>query len=187
MMHDVSRSTTTDRRYFGIAAAIVEKVEDDPASEGRVRLKLPWFDPTELTDWCRVATLFAGNGYGSSWTPEAGDEVLVGFEHGDIRVPIVLGGLYNGVDKPPTERTASKNQKLFRTKAGHQLVFDDSSGSMSIELVTKGGHALRLDDDKGSITLAVAKGASITLDQSGIKIDAGAGTVTVTGGTIKLN
>ena len=33
--------------------------------------------------------------------PDVDDEVLVGFEHGDIRRPYVLGGLWNGVDKPP--------------------------------------------------------------------------------------
>jgi uncharacterized protein involved in type VI secretion and phage assembly len=184
---DLSRSAATDERYYGLAEAIVEKVEDDPASEGRVRLKLPWFDPSELSDWCRVATLFAGNGYGSSWTPEKGDEVLVAFIHGDLRLPVVLGGLYNGVDKPATARSASRNEKLFRTKAGHQLTFDDSSGSLRIELRSQGGHSLLLDDDKGSITLTCAAGASIKLDQTGITVDAGNGIVTVTGQTIKLN
>ncbi len=36
--------------------------------------------------------------------PEEGDEALVAFEHGDIRHPVVLGGLDNGKDKPPTHR-----------------------------------------------------------------------------------
>ena len=33
--------------------------------------------------------------------PEVNDEVLVTFIHGDMRVPVVLGGLWNGVDVPP--------------------------------------------------------------------------------------
>lgn len=186
MTRDASRAATTDERYYGVAEAIVAEIED-PDGEGRVRVKMPWFDPTELTAWCRVATLFAGNGYGSSWTPEKGDEVLVAFVHGDLRIPIVLGGLYNGVDKPPTARTSSRNQKMFQTKAGHRLTFDDSNGSMRVELVTKGGHAVTLDDDKGSIELSAQSGASITLDAKGVTIAAGSGTVTVTGSTIRLN
>jgi uncharacterized protein involved in type VI secretion and phage assembly len=34
--------------------------------------------------------------------PEVDDEVLVAFDHWDIRFPVVIGRLWNGVDKPPT-------------------------------------------------------------------------------------
>ena len=42
----------------------------------------------------------AGKGRGLFYLPEVGDEVLVAFEHGDIRRPYVIGSLYNGSDKP---------------------------------------------------------------------------------------
>ena len=35
--------------------------------------------------------------------PEVGDEVLVAFDHGDARLPFVVGGLYNGKDELPVE------------------------------------------------------------------------------------
>ena len=35
--------------------------------------------------------------------PEIGDEVLVAFEHGDIRQPIIVGSLWDGAERPPTE------------------------------------------------------------------------------------
>ena len=82
------------------------KVTGDPEHECRVTLRFPFFDgATAETDWCRVVQPYAGNGYGAVFVPEEGDEVLVAFVHGDMRFPIVLGGLYNGQDKPPTDRT----------------------------------------------------------------------------------
>ncbi len=47
--------------------------------------------------WVRVATPVAGANWGSHFIPRAGQEVLVGFMHGDIDRPVVLGAVYNGV------------------------------------------------------------------------------------------
>jgi phage baseplate assembly protein V len=195
------RSMTTDRRFYGVAEALVASVED-PEKEGRVKLRLPWFDSDEVTDWCRMANLFAGNGYGSTWTPELEDEVLVAFVHGDLRFPVVLGGLYNGKDKPPRARTATNNQKTLRTKAGHEVLLDDSSGSLGVEVTTSAGHRLRLDDVNHRITLEVSGGPSIVMSRNGgdmqvkatsITLDAtsitlkASGTLTAEGTQIKLN
>lgn len=197
----IPRSTSADRRFYGVAEALVAAVED-PEKEGRVKLRLPWFDSTEVSDWCRVANLFAGNGYGSTWTPELEDEVLVAFIHGDLRFPVVLGGLYNGKDKPPRARTATNNQKTLRTKAGHEVLLDDSSGSLGAEVVTSHGHRLRLDDVNDELTLELSggpsivmrknggemrlKATSITLEASSITLTA-SGELTATGKQIKLN
>ena len=118
-----------------------------PGGRGpRQASSFPWFDDEMVSEWCRVAQPYAGNGYGVFLVPEVGDEVLVAFIHGDMRLPIVLGGLYNGQDKPPTSRQDDTDQKLIRTKAGHELLFDDSDGTERVTLETAGGHALDLDD-----------------------------------------
>jgi uncharacterized protein involved in type VI secretion and phage assembly len=181
-----SRAFSTDRRFYGVAEALVEAVED-PDGEGRVKVRLPWFDGAEVSDWCRVANLFAGNGYGSTWLPELGDEVLVGFVHGDLRLPIVLGGLHSSVDKPPRARTADANPKLLRTKAGHELLLDDSQGSLGIEVLTSAGHRLRLDDVDNQITLELAGGPSIVMAQSGGSIRMQATSITLEATDITLN
>ncbi len=161
------RSRSTDRRYYGVVEAIVAKVTDDPEHECRVTLRFPFFDgATAESDWCRVVQPYAGNGYGAVFVPEEGDEVLVAFVHGDMRFPVVLGGLYNGVDKPPTDRTASQDQKLIKTKHGHQVVLDDSQGQEAIRIITEGGHELILDDHGGTIAVT-GNGVKITLEDSG--------------------
>jgi phage baseplate assembly protein V len=171
------RSRSTDRRYYGLASALVERVED-PEREGRVTLRFPWFDGGRTeSDWCRVAQLYAGNGYGSLFVPEAGDEVLVAFVHGDLREPIVLGGLYNGKDKPPGHRAADQDRKMIRTKGGHQLTLDDTGSAQAIRVVTAGGPELILDDASGNIAIT-GNGVSVTL--------ADTGTVTVSGSVVKV-
>lgn len=175
-----SRALTADKRYYGVAEAVVTSV-DDPEQEGRVKVQFPWFDPGMDSDWCRVAQIYAGKGYGAFWVPEIDDEVIVGFVQGDMRFPIVLGGLYNGVDKPPTHRDSSTDQKMFQTKAGHILLFDDTSGQERVQLTTKGGHEVTMDDAGQSVTVETSSGQKITMDASSITIEAKA-SVTVKGG-----
>ena len=76
---------------------------EDPGGLGRVKLFLPWPSDENETDWARVCTPMAGKERGIFFLPEVEDEVLVVFEHGDPRRPVVLGGLWNGVDKPPSK------------------------------------------------------------------------------------
>jgi uncharacterized protein involved in type VI secretion and phage assembly len=91
------RAQTTDKRFYGVVEAVVVEVVD-PDKEGRVKIQFPWFDEEMVTEFCRVRQFYAGNGYGAFFVPEAGDEVLVAFVHGDMRMPVILGGLYNGKD-----------------------------------------------------------------------------------------
>jgi uncharacterized protein involved in type VI secretion and phage assembly len=194
----VPRAQTTDKRFYGVVEALVVDVID-PEKEGRVKLQFPWFDEDVVIEWSRVRQFYAGNGYGAFFVPEVGDEVLVAFVHGDMRMPVVLGGLYNGEDKPPSDRQKAKDQKMIRTKAGHELVFDDSSKERRIKLTTaashvldlddkdkkvlvktSGGHELELDDGANTVTVKTSGGQSMVLDANG-------GRVTVTGATVVLD
>jgi phage baseplate assembly protein V len=175
----VPRAQTTDKRFFGVVEAIVVDVVD-PDKEGRVKLQFPWFDEDMVTEYARVRQLYAGNGYGTFFIPEVGDEVLVAFIHGDMRMPVVLGGLYNGQDKPPSDRQQDKDQKLLRTKAGHELLFDDSSNQRRVSVTTAGGHSIDLDDQNQKVTVQTSGGQSLELDVA-------SGQVTVTGATIVLD
>jgi uncharacterized protein involved in type VI secretion and phage assembly len=194
----VPRAQTCDNRFFGVTEALVVDLID-PKKEGRVKLQFPWFDDEMVTEFGRVCHLYAGNGYGSFFVPEVGDEVLVAFIHGDMRLPIVLGGLYNGKDKPPSDRQKDKDQKIVRTKAGHELLFDDSSQQRRIKLTTAGAHVLDLDDKDKKVLVKTSGGHEVELDDSGSKVtvktasgqsmvlDGNSGQVTVTGATVVLD
>lgn len=193
----VSRSRSTDKRFYGVVQGIVTDVEDKDAKEGRVKVQFPWFDDQMETEWCRVRQFYAGNGYGAFFVPEVGDEVLVAFIHGDMRLPVILGGLYNGKDKPPSFRSKDQDHKMIRTKGGHELLFDDTSSKQRVRIKTQGGHSADLSDVDKKITLQSSGGQTVIIDDSAktitlqtngksVKIDGSSGDITATGANIVL-
>ena len=56
-------------------------------------MKYPWLSGDHASDWARVVAPGGGAQPGVEFLPEVNDEVLVGFEMGDIHYPYVLGGL----------------------------------------------------------------------------------------------
>jgi len=72
----------------------------DPDGHGRVRVRVNGVpDPGDV--WARVATLMAGSHRGTWFMPEEGDDVIVAFEGGEIRRPVVLGALWSASAPPP--------------------------------------------------------------------------------------
>lgn len=165
MTRAAPRSRSTDQRYYGVVEAIV--VENDGDDEGRIKVKFPWFDGSTVTDWCRVSQLYAGGGYGSVFVPEIDDEVLVAFVHGDMRFPIILGGLYNGVDKPPTARKDGVDQKIIRTRHGHEVLFNDAADKAAVRIKSAAGHVVEMDDQGKAIKITAAAGGSVTVTAEG--------------------
>ena len=83
----------------GVVPAVVTNAKD-PDQLGRVKIKLPWLADSYESWWARTVQPGAGKDRGAAILPEVGDEVLVAFAQGDLEHPYVLGGLYNGMDKP---------------------------------------------------------------------------------------
>src|SRR5438067_2533748 len=87
-------------KIYGVVVGLVVN-NRDPEGLGRVKVMFPWLDDSCESWWARIAFTMAGPGRGFWWIPEVNDEVLVCFEHGDVRFPYIIGGLYNGQDRPP--------------------------------------------------------------------------------------
>lgn len=163
--------------FHGVAPAIVTSL-DDPDGQGRVQVELPWSldpDAERYLAWARMATLFAGKNRGSWFLPDKDDEVLVAFEQGDPRRPYILGGLWNGKDKPPeAEHSAKNDKKVIRTRNGVKMTMDDTSGQEKFQLETPGGQKLHLTDGPGEILIEDSNGNSVKLGPSGISVTASA-------------
>jgi phage baseplate assembly protein gpV len=102
----------------------------------------------------RVAAPMAGSRRGAYFMPEVGDEVVVGFELGNLNRPVILGALWSDVDAPPAhaDTSASNNIRTLTSRAGHQITFDDSAAG-KIDIKTAGGVEITLDDAGAKITI----------------------------------
>ncbi len=184
-----ARSAAVDSRFYGVYTAVVAEIGDD-AHPSEVRLVYAWYDPQMRSEWCRICNPYAGNGYGAVWHPELDDEVLVAFIQGDMRLPVVLGGLYNGVDQAPTARSASLDQKMFRTKGEQELLMDDTEGQKRIRLLSSAGHEVDIDDEGMKIVIKANGGSKITIDDNAatIKVETSGGqSVTLEAGSVKIS
>jgi uncharacterized protein involved in type VI secretion and phage assembly len=166
-------------RWYGVYAATVSDVKNDPDGIGRVKVTLPWAPDNgseSYETWARVATLMGGNNRGSWFIPDQGDEVLVAFEGGDPRRPYILGGLWNGKDKPPESMDGGGNnyKKVIRSRNGVKVTLDDTDGQETMVLETPGGQKVTLKDGPGSVELVDSNGNSLKLDSSGVTVQASA-------------
>ena len=74
----------------------------DPQGKGRVRVRMNWQTDGMQTGWVRVMTPDGGSSKdvksnrGFVFIPEVGDQVLLGFRHGDPARPYVWVACFNG-------------------------------------------------------------------------------------------
>ena len=148
----------------GLVEGIVDKNDEDPAGIGRVRVRFPTLPDAPGSYWARVVTPMAGNERGWVSLPEVEDEVLVAFLHGDIHHAVVVGALFNGQDKPPyANEDGDNNIRMFKSRSGHTVTFDDTSGGEKIEMVTS-GEAVKVVYDAANKKLSVTCSGDIELE-----------------------
>ncbi|HLI55009.1 MAG TPA: phage baseplate assembly protein V [Acidimicrobiales bacterium] len=158
---------------------------NDPKHWGRVRVKYAGLSADVESDWARVVTVGGGKERGSVWIPEVDDEVLLGFESGDARRPVVIGGLFGEqATMPATEIADGKVQsRAMTSRLGHVVAFLDGTAAdkQAIELVLAGKqHTLHLGQDKLAVTVPAGTPVEITAGGTAIKFS-GSGDVAVQG------
>lgn len=191
-------AAATRPAFEGVVVGVVTNVAD-PERAGRVKLSLPWLDPRYESDWAQVSQPGAGPRAGALLMPEVGDEVLVGFEFGDVRRPIVLGGMLSRRSTPdlggdPVRVTGAAGSVARRgvvSASGSHLVFHDElppSGAAppTAARITLGAGdgdlALDIDQVKSTVTISCAPAAGAGR--------AATGTLTIRcgeGGTINID
>lgn len=142
---------TTKPRIDGVQTAVVvgspgEEIYTD--KYGRIKLQFHWDRYGEKNEssscWVRVATLWAGNKWGTLNIPRVGQEVVVTFLNGDPDQPLVIGSVYNSTHMPPVALPAGKNFAGMRSKnvkgdvgGSNEFSLDDTGDSQQVKLHAK--------------------------------------------------
>ena len=177
-------------RHDGLVVGMVSAIADDPDAAGRVKVSLPGLDTTIESQWARLAVLGGGAKRGMVFLPEVGDEVLVGFEGGDVRRPVVLGGLFGKKDALPTELVAdgAVTHRRLTSRLGHVVELADGTGpsAQHIRLALAGNEiSLRLGKDRADLKLPSGVPLKMVSGSSSIELD-GQGGIVISGTTISL-
>ncbi len=168
---------------YGVLVGVVTNINDDKGGMARVKVKFPTISDKEESTWARVVSPMAGASRGIEFLPEVNDEVLVAFEYNDINYPYVLGGLWNGKDKPPdTTANVVKNGKvqkrIIKSTSGHIITLDDTDKAEKISILDKTG--------KNSIVIDSAKNTLTIIAEQDITIEASKGNLTIQGDSVRL-
>ncbi|WDS37808.1 type VI secretion system tip protein TssI/VgrG [Pseudoxanthomonas sp.] len=172
-------------------AKVVGKSDEDIEvdSQGRIQVAFHWIhgSTTEQDDRScpvRVASSWAGKGWGVQSIPRVGQEVVVSFLDGDPDRPLVIGSVYNG-DNPlpytlPDNRTQSGirsrslkgtgddfNEIRFEDKRGEEDLFVHAQKDMHEEV--ENDHVMQIDHDQATTvnndqTLTVKHDRTETVD-----------------------
>jgi phage baseplate assembly protein V len=142
-----------DRMYEAVVGIVVDN--KDPQKLSRVKVRFPSLPGEDTSAWAPLAALGAGKQRGWYFLPELDDEVVVMFEHGDIRRPVVLGALWNGQDDPPEQNGGSNDRRVIVSREGSKIVFDDDAGTITLE----SGPGKVVIDTSNKITIEAGGGA----------------------------
>jgi uncharacterized protein involved in type VI secretion and phage assembly len=177
ILFDVVNSTVNEEarmnRIAGVVIGVVTN-NQDPDGMGRVKVKFPWLSDVDESYWARIASPMAGKKRGVYFLPEVEDEVLVAFEHGDVRFPYLLGALWNGQDAPPVTNDDGKNNvRIIQSRSGHVVKLNDEDGKETIEIIDKSQkNSIVIDTSKNTVTITSDQDITLSASKGTIKLDA---------------
>jgi uncharacterized protein involved in type VI secretion and phage assembly len=177
---------------------------NDPDKLGRVKVRYPLLNDEVESGWARIARGAAGAARGTVALPHVQDELAIGFEHGDVRRPVVLGALFNGVDKPGADLVKAatsvaaryprdldvKTEKKVLLTSGQDITVKSEQGPVevtsgaAIAIKSSGGGAISIETD-GKITQKGTQGVEIT-STGQVKITGTAGVTVEATGPLQL-
>jgi uncharacterized protein involved in type VI secretion and phage assembly len=194
---DLLNPAPAERWGSSVVVGIVTQ-NSDPDDMGRVRVRYPALGDDIEGWWARIAAPSAGSERGLLMMPVAGDEVLVAFEHGDVRRPYVLGALWNGNDQPGSDLVQTDGS--FALRSDHKVsvhaadTITIQTGS-DLEITTDGKIEQKATGDasvegqnvnvKANASLTIEATGDLTIKGASITVQA-SGAVQVSGASISL-
>ena len=125
---------------------------------GRIKVQFHWdragSGDEQSSCWVRVATPWAGKGWGMFTLPRVGQEVVVDFLEGDPDRPLVVGSVYNADHMHaydlPAEQTKSYLKSLSSKggKGFNEIRFEDKKSSEQVFLHGEKDLEIRIKNDR---------------------------------------
>lgn len=176
----------------GLQTAVVTGSETDEDiaidEHGRVQVTFHWNRPDkkDAKSSCpvRVASAWAGKGWGAVSLPRVGQEVVVSFLEGDPDRPLIIGSVYNADNAPPYGLQATKTQSGMKSRSllggtadFNELRFEDKKGEEDFFIhaqkdmheEVENDHTVTIDHDeiltvKNDQTLTVKHDQTLTVE-----------------------
>jgi type VI secretion system secreted protein VgrG len=164
---------------------------------GRIMVRFPWRSPAHTAPqepgdagFVRVAQIAAGTGTAAMWLPDVGDEVLIAFEHGDPRRPVVVGSVYNAKDMPPVSLPANKHLSILRQQGANgvmtEVVYDGKPGSERL-IIQSGPNNLTMVSGAQAPSVSISSGGDVIQRAARtLSVDAGSEVLVKSGQTISI-
>ena len=142
----------------------------DPQGKGRVRVRMNWQTDGMQTGWVRVMTPDGGSSSdvksnrGFVFIPEVGDQILLGFRHGDPARPYVMGSLFNGTTGGGG--LEGNHMKSLTTRSGHTIKLNDSLSSLGITIKDIKGNSIHIDSVGDDIIINAKRNITINAGET---------------------
>ncbi len=163
------KPTSDSGNVQGLLVGTAIQLANDPENNNRILIKVNYANKAASELWCRVASLDAGDNRGVVFLPEIGDEVILGFIHGDPHQPVVLGMLQSKGDRPPIPANDNNAIKGFTSRNQMHFLFNDENKSITID--TPAGNRILLDEEGKKIEIHDQNNNKMTLNPQGIQIE----------------
>lgn len=196
MTMPVAESHATDtKKYYGKYPAVVKNTNPPQKGDHRGEILVEVHglleeDPSDGTGKKqRKIQVLAKPCFppGFFFLPDPNDHVWVEFAAGEIDEPLWTGVWYPDKAQPktPDGKSPTKDQRVLRTKFGHLVLLDDTSGKEKVvvqtnkNVITMDSKGTKIEDQNNSNT--------ITMDSNGLVLACGnSRKITVSSSTVKI-
>ena len=142
-------------------------------ADGRIKIKFHWdrrkdseAPPDKRSCWVRVATGWAGSGWGMVSTPRIGQEVVVTFLNHDPDRPLIVGSVFNGIHEAPyvSKDPSQSGIKSHSTEKGTAETYNE------IRLTDKKGEEEFYIQAEKKFSMLVKNAVEALVKDGGIKL-----------------
>ncbi|WP_233873533.1 type VI secretion system Vgr family protein [Paraburkholderia adhaesiva] len=126
--------------------AVITGYDNSPVwtdSYGRTRLQFIWDRQGQMNQdsscWIRAVSPWQGENYGAIFIPRPGQEVVVGYYHGDPDKPYIAGRHVNQFNEPPwvlphNDALSGWRSQSLEGQGSNSVVTDDTPGKLQVQV-----------------------------------------------------